>query len=101
MSLDVSVNTVNSGVAINKTLYSEIYGVINASVKEPTESDVTIAIANLAGYRSPILPDQLAVDITVRHLTEKYKEPLTTATHSIKDILVTGTISNSIKNIKK
>ena len=100
MSLDVSVNMVNSGVAINKVIYRDIYSIINASVQDPTESDITIALANMAGYRCRILPNQLAIDLTVRDLTEKYKEPLKDATNKIKGILIAG-IMLSVYNLSQ
>jgi hypothetical protein len=44
--------------------------------KEPDANEVSITLANLAGYRNGMFTHQLALDIAVQTLVEAYREPI-------------------------
>lgn len=56
-------------------------------MKEPNDYQVSMILANLAGYRSAMFTNQLAFDITVKTLVETYKDPIKQGVGIIRGVL--------------
>ena len=88
-SVDISVNSINAGYEINKTLYGEINCLLVEVDTEPVDEIISHALANLRGYHGVIFPHQLAFDISVKKIIEKYKKPISHAVSIIKNLILT------------
>ena len=87
-SLDVSSTHVGPGAAINRTIYGEVHEFINQALKEPNMDEIKMTLVNLPGYHNSIFPNQDAINIAVRKLVEKYREPLYSSLEAIKTIFI-------------
>ena len=87
-SLDVPLNHVGPGATINRTIYGEVNEFINQALREPNGDEIMMALVNLPGYRNSIFPNQDAIDIAIRQLVEKYREPLYSSLEAIKTIFI-------------
>ena len=73
--MDVSLKGVTGGAEIAAMFYEEIAKEINSAIRSFDEKEMLIALANLSGFRhqNRLFPDDLAMEIVVRNLTEDYK----------------------------
>jgi len=85
---DVSVSSTNAGYEINKTLYGEVQDLLWMVDTEPVDDVISYALANLSGYQTNLFPHQLAFDISVKKIVEKYKKPVIDAVEIIKSIML-------------
>ena len=86
--MDVPLNHVGPGATINRTIYGEVNEFINQALREPNGDEIMMALVNLPGYRNSIFPNQDAIDIAIRQLVEKYREPLYSSLEAIKTIFI-------------
>ena len=87
-TIDVSVKSPTAGYEINKTLYGKIYDLLDAIDTEPVDDIISYALANLTGYQNNIFPHQLAFDISVKKIIEKYQKPVKRGVDIIKQIIL-------------
>ena len=103
-TVDVSVHSPKAGYEINQTLYGDIYDLLRAVDTEPVNDIISYALANLSGYQGTIFPHQLAFDIAVKKIVEKYKGPINEGVDIIKNLMVTCVeecIENRFKSYPK
>ena len=86
-SVEVSVNIPKAGYEINKTLYGEINDLLSKVDTEPVDDIISHALANLSGYQGAIFPHQLAFDISVKKLVDRYETPVKHGVNIIKGIM--------------
>ena len=87
-SFKVSTKVMKAGALANQVIYGDIYCLIEEALKTPNKDQISLALANLSGYRNNLFPDQKTFDIAVRTLVDNYKDPLHDAVDKIKGILV-------------
>jgi len=83
-----SVNSPKAGYEINKTIYGDMYDLLEAIDTEPVDDIISYALANLSGYQGNIFPHQLAFDISVKKIVEKYHKPVNDGINMIKNIVL-------------
>ena len=87
-AVDVSSSSPKAGYEINQTLYGGINDLLHAVESEPIDEVIAFALANLGGYQGNIFPHQLAFDITVKKMIEKYKKPIKDGVDIIRNIML-------------
>ena len=87
-SLDVPLNHVGPGAAINRTIYGEVDEFIHQALRGPNGDEIMMALVNLSGYRNNLYPNQDAIDIAIRQLVENYRAPLYSSLEAIKTIFI-------------
>ena len=85
---DVSVSATNAGYEINKTLYGDVQDLLLTVDTEPVDDVISYALANLSGFQTNLFPHQLAFDISVKKIVEKYKKPVIDSVDIIKGIIL-------------
>lgn len=98
--LGVSGTKYTSGAKINDLFANLVYTAINGVSDDLNEEYISKTLANLTGYRSTVLPDQLALDKAVGKLTENYKKPLKKSLQAIKNEVLTAVTDVSYELLK-
>ena len=87
-TMDVAADSPQAGYEINKTLQGEIYSMLDSVEREPIDDIISYALVNLSGYHGGIFPHQLAFNISVKQIVEKYQAPVKHGVDMIKNILL-------------